>query len=217
MLGIFKKRWFIVTLGLLLLFAFVWFAGPYFAFADYHPLAPVWVRIAVIVAILLIYFGGILLKQLKALRTSAKLAQAVAQQAPPATAGSADAEALRERFTEAIAALKQNKNSGQSLYELPWYIIIGAPGSGKTTALMNSGLNFPLAQKFGKEALRGVGGTRNCDWWFTDAAILLDTAGRYTTQDSDQSADAAGWREFLGLLRKYRKRRPINGVLVAMS
>jgi len=78
-------------------------------------------------------------------------------------------------------------------------------------------LNFPLAQKFGKEALRGVGGTRNCDWWFTDQAILLDTAGRYTTQDSDESSDAAGWMGFLALLRKYRKRRPINGVLVAMS
>lgn len=217
MLGIFKKRWFVVALGLLLLSAFVWFAGPYFAFADFHPLAPVWVRVAVIVAILAIYFGGILVKQLKALRTSAKLAEAVSRQAPAASAGSADAEQLRERFAEAIATLKQNKNSGQSLYELPWYVIIGAPGSGKTTALMNSGLNFPLAQKFGKEALRGVGGTRNCDWWFTDAAVLLDTAGRYTTQDSDQSADSSGWREFLALLLKYRKRRPLNGIILTIS
>ena len=70
-------------------------------------------------------------------------------------------------------------------------------GSGKTTVLVNSGLNFPLAQKFGKDALRGVGGTRNCDWWFTDKAILLDTAGRYTTQDSNARADSAGWISFL--------------------
>src|SRR5262249_25320875 len=58
---------------------------------------------------------------------------------------------------------------------------------------------------------------RNCDWWFTDEAVLLDTAGRYTTQDSDESADSAGWREFLSLLGKYRKRRPLNGVIVALS
>jgi type VI secretion system protein ImpL len=83
--------------------------------------------------------------------------------------------------------------------------------------LVNSGLNFPLAQKFGKDALRGVGGTRNCDWWFTDKAILLDTAGRYTTQDSNARADAAGWVAFLKLLRKFRSRQPINGVIVAMS
>ena len=90
-------------------------------------------------------------------------------------------------------------------------------GAGKTTVLVNSGLNFPLAQKFGKEALRGVGGTRNCDWWFTDKAILLDTAGRYTTQDSNARADAAGWGAFLELLRKFRGRQPINGVIVAIS
>ncbi|MCK7582564.1 MAG: hypothetical protein MZV65_47985 [Chromatiales bacterium] len=35
-----------------------------------------------------------------------------------------------------------------------------------------------------------MGGTRNCDWWFTDEAVLLDTAGRYTTQESNREADA---------------------------
>ena len=109
------------------------------------------------------------------------------------------------------------ERGGRSLYELPWYVIIGPPGSGKTTALINSGLKFPLEQRFGKEALRGVGGTRNCDWWFTDEAVLLDTAGRYTTQDSDASADSAGWGAFLQLLTKYRKRRPLNGVIVTLS
>ena len=96
-------------------------------------------------------------------------------------------------------------------------MIIGAPGSGKTTALLNSGLKFPLEQRVGKGALRGVGGTRNCDWWFTDEAVFLDTAGRYTTQDSDAASDSAGWSEFLALLRKYRKRRPMNGVILTIS
>ena len=67
--------------------------------------------------------------------------------------------------------LKQKRRSGHSLYDLPWYVFIGAPGSGKTTALVNSGLKFPLEQRSGKGALRGIGGTRNCDWWFTDEAL----------------------------------------------
>jgi len=41
---------------------------------------------------------------------------------------------------------------GQLLYELPWYIFVGAPGSGKTTALLNAGLTFPLAEKLGNAA-----------------------------------------------------------------
>ncbi len=96
-------------------------------------------------------------------------------------------------------------------------MIIGAPGAGKTTALVNSGLHFPLADRFGKAALRGVGGTRNCDWWFTNDAVLLDTAGRYTTQESQREEDAGEWQSFVALLKKYRTRQPINGVMVTIS
>ena len=56
----------------------------------------------------------------------------------------------------------------------------------------------------GQEAVAGVGGTRLCDWWFTDEAVLIDTAGRYTTQDSDAAVDRAGWEAFLDLLKRTR-------------
>jgi len=215
MFAVFKKRWFLSALGLLLIAAFIWWAGPYFAFADYQPLATVTSRLLLIAIVVGLWAGSFLWKQFKARRTSGKLAAAVVAQEAGRPQEGADARALRERFEEAVATLNQGR--GQSLYELPWYVIIGAPGSGKTTALLNSGLNFPLAQRFGKEALRGIGGTRNCDWWFTDRAVLLDTAGRYTTQDSDQGADSAGWSAFLALVKKYRNRRPLNGVIVAVS
>ncbi len=125
---------------------------------------------------------------------------------------------LKRGLDDALAVLKKTKFSGQAgrsqyLYQLPWYIIIGPPGSGKTTALINSGLRFPL----GAGKVRGVGGTRNCDWWFTDEAVLLDTAGRYTTQDSHEEVDRAAWRGFLDLLKKHRRRRPINGTFIAIS
>ncbi|HEY9028058.1 MAG TPA: type VI secretion system membrane subunit TssM, partial [Burkholderiaceae bacterium] len=103
------------------------------------------------------------------------------------------------------------------LYQLPWYTFIGAPGSGKTTALLNSGLRFPLEGAMGKEAVKGIGGTRNCDWWFTDEAVLLDTAGRYTTQSSNREVDAAAWTGFLTLLKKFRPAQPLNGAIVTVS
>ncbi len=62
-----------------------------------------------------------------------------------------------------------------------------------------------------------MGGTRNCDWWFTDQAVLIDTAGRYTTQDSDAQGDKTAWQRFLDLLKRSRPRQPINGALVTVS
>lgn len=218
MKGLLGKRWLWLLLGLILLSAVIWIGGPYLSFADYPPLAPALARAVLIALIFALWGVRVLWRSLAASRAASRLAGQMARQEDPGAArASADVRQMQQRFEEAVAALRRSRKGRTSLYDLPWYIIIGPPGAGKTTAIVNSGLNFPLAQKFGKEALRGIGGTRNCDWWFTDQAILLDTAGRYTTQDSDQASDAAGWKEFLGLLRKFRKRRPINGVLVAMS
>ncbi len=211
MLSFLKRRIVLVSVGLALIIWIVWMIDP--LSKQIGPPLSQYVAVGIVLA----WYGGWLLWQrIRAKRAGDQLAAAVVKQ----SAGekpSADVVQLRERFEEAVAALKQKNKGGHTLYELPWYVIIGAPGSGKTTALVNSGLHFPLEQRSGKGALRGVGGTRNCDWWFTDEAVFLDTAGRYTTQDSDATADSAGWSEFLALLKKYRKRRPINGVILAIS
>ena len=211
-----KRRGFLVLLGFLLLALFIWFAGPYFAFADFRPLDGALARIVLFLVIVGAYVAVRLVRRFLTVRATGQFAAAVVKQEDSA-GPSAEAVQLRERFEEAVSALKASERSGRGLYDLPWYVIIGAPGSGKTTALLNSGLTFPLEQRVGKGALRGVGGTRNCDWWFTDEAVFLDTAGRYTTQDSDAGSDRAAWAEFLSLLLKYRKRRPVNGVILTIS
>ncbi len=217
MLRVLKSRLLLVGLGLSMLALVIWVAGPYVGFAGYEPLRSETARWIAIALVVVIWAFAALLRQLRAKRASDQLVTAVVKQSRADPQPSADALQLRERFEEAVATLKQKRRSGHTLYELPWYVIIGAPGSGKTTALVNSGLHFPLEQRSGRGALRGIGGTRNCDWWFTDEAVFLDTAGRYTTQDSDASADGAGWKEFLSLLRKYRRRRPVNGVILTIS
>ena len=217
MFAFLKSRAFLTLIGFILLFLFIWYVGPFFGFADRYPLESVTGRLIVMALVVAIWIASIVLKRMRASRASDQLVSAVVMQSKGEERPSAEALQLRERFEDAVATLKGKRKSGHSLYELPWYVIVGAPGSGKTTALVNSGLNFPLEQRTGKGSLRGVGGTRNCDWWFTDEAVFLDTAGRYLTQDSDAASDSAGWTEFLSLLRKYRKRRPINGVILTIS
>ncbi len=225
-LAIIRHRWFVAVIGLLAMSLIIWLVGPLIAIAGFEPLSPVLNRVVLISALVL----GWLAKQLiqayvKHQRNRQMLESVVAQESEPADPAQQESaeelEILQRRLQDAIGILKESKLGGrfnrQYLYQLPWYIFIGPPGSGKTTALLNSGLHFPLADKLGSDAVQGVGGTRNCDWWFTDDAVLLDTAGRYTTQDSYEAVDRAAWDGFLDLLKRHRRRRPINGALVAVS
>ncbi|MCD9570971.1 type VI secretion system membrane subunit TssM [Pseudomonas protegens] len=214
----FVIRWVIPLLGLIALSLIIWFIGPLLEF-----LVPEGRRWALIIFIFALWIGYRVFCIIQARRHAAKVLQSLAADTPPDPDSVATAEeltALRQRMDEALALLKKAKLGGderRNLYELPWYVIIGPPGSGKTTALVNSGLHFPLAAQLGAGAVRGVGGTRNCDWWFTDQAVLLDTAGRYTTQDSHATVDKAAWLGFLDLLKTQRSRRPIDGAFVAIS
>lgn len=146
----------------------------------------------------------------KARKASDSLAAELAEPTPEEAEGTL----LSGRMRDALARLKEAANGRRDyLYAKPWYLIIGPPGAGKTTALLNSGVRFPWSDS----ALKGVGGTRNLDFWFADEGVLVDTAGRYTTQDSDAAADAAGWEKFLRLLRRARPLQPVNGILVTLG
>src|SRR5450830_2061215 len=112
-----------------------------------------------------------------------------------------ETEVIRQRLMDAIGTIKSSKlgqlSGNAALYELPWYMVIGNPAAGKSTAITQSGLQFPLADKNGK-VLSGIGGTRNCDWFFTSDGIFLDTAGRYAIHEEDREE----WFGFLSLLKK---------------
>jgi type VI secretion system protein ImpL len=204
----------LTVLGALVLAALVWFAGPIIFIGDVQPFESVWLRLLTVLLIFAIVGASIAYRIVKRRRAAKALEQAMTAPAPEET----DAPVLAEKMQDALGTLKHSsKSSANYLYDLPWYLIIGPPGAGKTTALINSGLRFPLAGDSTARAVQGVGGTRYCDWWFTDEAVLIDTAGRYTTQDSDAKADRKSWLAFLDLLAKNRPRQPINGVLVAIS
>ncbi len=242
--GLMFNRWTLLLVLIVLLLAAVWIIGPMLAIADWRPLESATSRWTTTALVLIVTLASVAWRAWRARRGNRKVVEQLMTAplggaGPAAAAESADMAAVRERFEVALQTLKKarfgaaeggvslrktsawgnlkQKLTGRFLYELPWYTIVGAPGSGKTTALRNAGLRFPLADHMGEQAVRGVGGTRNCDWWFTDQAVLIDTAGRFVTQDSDAENDKKTWGGFLQLLKRSRPRQPLNGVLVTVS
>lgn len=204
-----------IVIGTMALAGLVWFGGPFVAVGEVRPFEPFWVRLPLVLLMALGAIAWIAWIVIKRSRATAALTEALAKEEESA----GDAAALAGAMRDALATLKRAraKDGGDYLYDLPWYVIIGPPGAGKTTALVNSGLKFPLARGAAPAAVAGVGGTRYCDWWFAEQAVLIDTAGRYTTQDTDAKAERTSWLAFLDLLKANRPRQPINGVMVAIS
>ena len=218
------RRWLLGAGGIAAFGLVAWFTADLVTIGAWRPFETEAARGMLIGAAVLFWLGLEWLRSRRARAENAQLLEVLASGGDGDSASRAAREltVLRQRFEEAAAVLKQARFKGPDgerryVHELPWYVFIGAPGSGKTTALVNSGLNFPLKGMGGDLALGGVGGTRNCDWWFTEEAVLLDTAGRYTTQESDLEADAAAWLGFLDLIKRFRPRRPLNGALVTLS
>ncbi|MBY0238217.1 MAG: type VI secretion system membrane subunit TssM [Burkholderiaceae bacterium] len=133
---------------------------------------------------------------------------------PASPSDSVAVQALRNSMQDAVAMLRGSRMGklagARALYELPWCLVIGSPGAGKSCAIRHSGLPFPYEAGHMAPA---PGGTTQLDWYFAREGILLDTAGRYAMDDGSRDE----WRALLDLLKKHRARAPVNGVVVTVS
>ncbi|TVQ53200.1 MAG: hypothetical protein EA377_08600 [Phycisphaerales bacterium] len=113
---------------------------------------------------------------------------------------------LRKEWQKAYATFREYNDDGL-LARLPWILIAGEPGSGKTEAIRHSGIPFPAGLN---KPQQGSGGTWNMDWWFANDAIIIDTAGRLMFSETRE------WSELLKQLGKARPHCPINGMVLVI-
>lgn len=215
-IGLLRRPQLTIALGILFLIALIWVFGSALGLHSHES------RLLAIVGVVLCWTIFLLWDRHRANQGASLLEESMKIQAAEQLQQSRpdrqeEIDAIRLEFEKALSTLKTSKlgkgrSSRNALYALPWYMIIGPSAAGKSTALRQSGLEFPSLGESGK-GIKGIGGTRNCDWWFTNEAVLLDTAGRYMTEEEDKDE----WLGFLNLLKKYRKSNSINGVIVAVS
>lgn len=181
---------------------------------------PWWVGFFVVVGVVGLVIGCLFLKKILNRQREQKFVQQVIDQeaayaAPLADKDKERSQDLQNRWKEAMDALRSShlKKMGNPLYVLPWYLVIGESGSGKTTGIKSARLSSPFAEV---SRTSGISGTRNCDWWFFEQAIILDTAGRYAIP-VDEGRDKDEWQKFLTHLAKFRKREPLNGLVLTIA
>ena len=104
-------------------------------------------------------------------------------------AGRAELDRLRQKFLEGLSKFGNVENT----YKFPWYVVVGEPGSGKTEAIRRCNVGFPPGMQ---DELQGTGGTINMNWWFTNQAVFLDTAGKMMFKDV-KPGENNEWKEFL--------------------
>ncbi|MCT7306460.1 type VI secretion system membrane subunit TssM [Ralstonia wenshanensis] len=219
--------WPVSTAGVAALCLLIWHAGPLVAIGNGKPLEPASIRILLIAGIVFLFVSYALSLLIKRARTDRTFLEQVLNFGgkPKEAAAKVEITQLADAIQRALRQLKGMRGvSGfrrlvenkRYLYELPWFMMIGPAGAGKTTALLNAGMQFPIADQM-RASVGSHAGTVHTDWWLTNDTVLIDTAGRYTTRESNASIDSAEWQGLLGLLRKYRTRAPINGALLAVS
>ncbi|CAB3799370.1 hypothetical protein LMG28688_04925 [Paraburkholderia caffeinitolerans] len=222
-----------ISIAVLLLAAWIWFDGPLVAFGESLPLQSRRAR-AIVIAVLLACWLWWLWRRLRSRagktgpiarwreRRRLRREQAAAEIGP-------NAERLVELRARLLDALKRLRDcapstsrvavwidhlTGRSKYRLPWIVVAGSADSGKTSLLAGSGLRLhgPLPEG----AL--VPPTTQCDWWYADEAVLVDTPRDTLETRQDGTPEPHGiWTTLTGLLRRYRPRQPLNGVLLTVA
>ncbi|MDD0999670.1 type VI secretion system membrane subunit TssM [Pseudomonas sp. TNT2022 ID1044] len=214
-----RKTWVWSLLSILLTAVFVWLVGPLLAIDDFRFWESPTSRLLSISVLFLVWgLAMVFVSWRTGIREQAEGRGLGVDRLLREQQIDEERADLRARFKAAVKVLKTSSfyrnQRERGRRDLPWYLLIGPQGSGKTTLLNVSGLEFPL-NNLDRKSTDESPGTRSCDWYFAEGGVFIDTPGRYLNQP-DADIDAGGWATLLALLRKRRRHRPLNGVLVTL-
>jgi type VI secretion system protein ImpL len=120
-------------------------------------------------------------------------------------------DSLRTR--EGVAAYSKNR------FTQPWFLLVGATDSGKSTLLANTGLPLPFGPPIEVDATHRDAGR----WWLFEDAVMLEAPPPIpdpmaaSTLAPGQAAPSAGWNTLLHMLRRERPDSPLNGIVITIA
>lgn len=120
---------------------------------------------------------------------------------------------LSRSFVNALETMKYFVGGKHYRYRLPWFLVIGAQQSGKTTLLRSLHMDLPV----GSPHVPPAGSIPACEWRFYDNGILLDLRGDLVLRKDEISSQEENWNLLLSLLVNHRSNRPLDGIVLTIS
>jgi type VI secretion system protein ImpL len=130
--------------------------------------------------------------------------------------------ALKESLEKSLDSREGQTVTQKNRMAMPWFLLVGADGSGKKTVLANNGLQLPFGPPLEVDSHRKDAGK----WWLFEEAVVLEapaaapgaTVGAQTLPPGQTVADTSvGWHTLLHMLRGERPDSPLNGIIVTIS
>ncbi len=194
--------------------AFVWFAGSHIAIDGYMPLVQQDRRLWVIAALFVIFscklfWGRHKLQPIKLAVFKNVLIQK-------------SWRLLGKRMEGAAGLLRRMRITNDSyraaLNYLPWYLLIGAPGSGKTSLIAHANIRFTPDKLSQEENSKAVPAADTGEWWVAKDLVLVDVPGAYVTVNRERIAMInKRWLAFLALIKRMRGHYGLDGVVISFS
>jgi type VI secretion system protein ImpL len=216
----------------LLIAALIWWIGPLIAIGIYHPLGWVFLRQVLVVAVLLWGFWPLLVRLWIWISSGARSIKPVKKtNVFDGIQGKLlDLERrLRARWQriprKRLQAWRGRIGREHNSY-LPWFLVLGAEGSGKTR-LVAQGLapdalhpgtvmgESSAVSNHEADLSTDAGGELEC--WLGSEAVWLDTSGKWSLRDDLNDAGHNAWKKMLQGVKKLRRDPSLNGVVMCID
>jgi type VI secretion system protein ImpL len=182
----------------------IWFIGPHLAIAHKAPLEAVSSRI-ILSFVVFLFFFAIEFRKSSLLFSHATIPEEVRD----------ELKILQKTLRRVLRTLHRNVIKSFLLrYKKPWYLVLGPTNAGKTTLLSRADLNIRGLDHLPPLLITT---TQFFDWWLADEAVFIDVGSRYLRDTKESDNVALLFQGFFKLLKRYRRYKPINGLILTLN
>lgn len=202
----------LLALAWIFLLVWIWWKGPKWSLYEQHWLAPLtnrWLATATWALIALVWLTWRVMKRLQTLEKQQK--QQREEEKDPL---SVELNAQQRYLDHWLLRLQRHLDSRRYLWQLPWYMVIGPAGSGKTSLLREG---FPSDIIYAPEAIRGVEQRRYVIPYVGQQAVIFDADGILFEQPETDILRRRLWTTMLDWLASTRARQPLNGLILTLD